>query len=31
MHIIAMNMFDSAAKVVVVGFVCAFVCYWLLR
>ncbi len=31
MHIIAMNMFDIAAKLVVVAFVCAFVCYWLLR
>jgi hypothetical protein len=31
MHIMAMNMFDIAAKLVVVGLVCAFVCYWLLR
>ena len=31
MHIIAMNMFDIAAKLVVIAFVCAFVCYWLLR
>ena len=31
MHIIAMSMFDIAAKLVVVAFVCAFVCYWLLR
>jgi hypothetical protein len=30
MLIIAMNMFDIAAKLVVVGLVCAFVCYWLL-
>ena len=29
MHIIAMNMFDSAAKLVVVRLVCAFVCNWL--
>ena len=29
MHIIAMNMFDSVAKLVVVGLVCAFECYWL--
>jgi hypothetical protein len=31
MHIIAMNMFDIAAKLVVVAFFCALVCYWLLR
>ena len=31
MHVIAMDMLDTGAKVFLISLVCAFVCYWLLR